>query len=107
GAQVWKSYTIPDEPRPIKKNSVGTTLWGPAGAAVWSSPTVDTKRGAVYVGTGNSYTDPSAGTTDSVMAFDLKTGVPLWSHQVLSADAYLVGCGPTLVVRDNCPTTAG
>ena len=107
GDQIWKAYTIPEEPKPIKKNSIGTTLWGPAGAAVWSSPTVDTKRGIVYVGTGNSYTFPASNHTDSVMAFDIKTGTELWAHEVLADDAYVVGCNANTTTRDNCPTTAG
>ncbi len=41
GVVRWKSYVIPDEPRRIRTNSVGTQLWGPSGAAIWSSPTVD------------------------------------------------------------------
>jgi polyvinyl alcohol dehydrogenase (cytochrome) len=107
GSQIWKAFTIPEEPKPIKKNSIGTTLWGPAGAAVWSSPTVDTKRGVVYVGTGNSYTFPASTMTDAVMAFDLKTGVTLWSHEVLRDDAYVVGCNANTTTRDNCPSTSG
>jgi polyvinyl alcohol dehydrogenase (cytochrome) len=107
GNQVWKTFTIPEEPKPIKKNSIGTTLWGPAGAAIWSSPTVDTKRGVVYVGTGNSYTFPASANTDSVMAFDLRTGAMLWSHEVLADDAYVVGCNANTTARDNCPSTAG
>jgi polyvinyl alcohol dehydrogenase (cytochrome) len=107
GNQEWKAFTIPEEPKPVKKNSIGTTLWGPAGAAVWSSPTVDTKRGVVYVGTGNSYTFPASANTDSVMAFDIKTGVLLWSHEVLADDAYVVGCNANTTSRDNCPSTSG
>jgi polyvinyl alcohol dehydrogenase (cytochrome) len=58
GEQVWKTYTIPERPRPTKKNSIGTQLYGPAGAAVWSAPTIDAKRGALYVATGDAYYVP-------------------------------------------------
>src|SRR5262249_38391121 len=44
GKRLWKSYTIPDPPKPTRKNSAGTQLQGPAGAAVWSAPTIDAKR---------------------------------------------------------------
>ena len=37
GAVVWKTFMIPDEPRPPKKNAVGTTLWGPSGAGYLGS----------------------------------------------------------------------
>jgi len=107
GEQAWKIYTIPEKPRPTKKNSVGTQLYGPAGAAVWSAPTIDVKKNAIYVATGDAYTSPAAETSDAVMAFDLKTGAPLWTHQFTANDAFLVGCpaGPT--TRDNCPESGG
>ncbi len=104
GDQIWKSYTIKEQPQQIGKNSVGTPLYGPAGASVWSAPTIDEKRGALYIGTGNSYTGPAVPTSDSVMAMDLKTGKILWWNQATSADAYLVGCRPD---NENCPKELG
>jgi polyvinyl alcohol dehydrogenase (cytochrome) len=105
GEQIWKGYTIPDEPRPRGTNSVGTQLWAPAGAATWSSPTVDLKRGAVYAATGNSYTAPAVDTSDSVVAFDIDTGELLWAQQATPDDAFLVGCGPR--GPENCPDDVG
>jgi polyvinyl alcohol dehydrogenase (cytochrome) len=107
GAEIWKVYTIAEPAKPTKKNAQGTQLWGPAGAAVWSAPTVDLKRGAVYVGTGDAYTYPAPDTTDAVMAFDLKTGQRLWSKQVTSGDAFLVNCGGNTTDRPNCPEVSG
>jgi polyvinyl alcohol dehydrogenase (cytochrome) len=107
GEQVWKTYTIPERPRPAKKNSVGTQLWGPAGAAVWSAPTIDAKRGVLYVATGDAYTFPAAETSDAIMAFDLKSGIPMWTHQFTPNDAFLVGCGSGPSTRDNCPDVVG
>ena len=107
GEQIWKTYTIPERPRPTKKNSVGTQLYGPAGAAVWSAPTIDAKRGALYVATGDAYTYPAADTSDAVIAFDLKSGIPMWSHQFTPNDAFLVGCGSGPTTRDNCPEVGG
>ena len=57
-SELWKTYTV-REPKPTKKNAVGTQLWGPSGAPIWSSPAIDPKRNAVYVATGNNYTDPT------------------------------------------------
>ncbi|MEI9814271.1 MAG: hypothetical protein WDO18_17215 [Acidobacteriota bacterium] len=65
---------IPEEPRPLRKTSLGTQLWGPAGAGVWSSPAIDTKRRVMYVATGNSYTEPAPATTDAIVALDLDSG---------------------------------
>src|SRR5205807_4474683 len=50
GKQIWKTYVIPEEPKPTRKNSKGIQLWAPAGASVWNSPTVDVKRHAIYFG---------------------------------------------------------
>ncbi len=107
GNQVWKTYTIPERPRPTKKNSVGTQMWGPAGAAVWSAPTIDTKRGVLYVATGDAYTSPAAETSDAIIAFDLKSGIPMWTHQFTPNDAFLVGCPAGPSTRDNCPDVGG
>jgi polyvinyl alcohol dehydrogenase (cytochrome) len=107
GEQIWKTYTIPEKPRPTKKNSVGTQLWGAAGAAVWSAPTIDATRGALYVATGDAYTFPAADTSDAIMAFDLKSGIPMWTHQFTANDAFLVGCPSGPSTRDNCPDVGG
>lgn len=107
GTEIWRTHTIPSPPKKLKKNAMGTQLWGPAGAAVWSAPTVDVRRGLIYIATGNGYNDPAAETSDSVMALDLKTGKMRWYTQVMANDAYVVGCGPTAAVRDNCPEATG
>jgi len=64
-------------------------VYGPAGAAIWSAPTLDLKRGALYVGTGNSYTDAPTGGPDANIAFDLKTGQIRWVNQVLPNDNFI------------------
>jgi len=98
---------VPDTPKKLKKNSIGTQLWGPAGAAIWSSPTIDTRRGLVYVATGNAYNDPAAESSDAVVALDLKTGKLRWAKQVTPRDTYVVGCGANAPSRDNCPDDMG
>jgi polyvinyl alcohol dehydrogenase (cytochrome) len=107
GEVRWKSFTISEEPRPVRKNKQGVQLWGPSGAAVWSSPTVDLKRGVVYVTTGDSYSDPPASTSDAFVAFDLKTGKLRWSRQTTGGDAYTVDCGLPEAMRTNCPEAQG
>lgn len=74
--------------------------------AVWASPTVDAKRGLLYVSTSNGYTFPSADTTNSVMALDLGSGKRIWTRQLTPNDAYIVGCGPT-TKNENCPQELG
>jgi polyvinyl alcohol dehydrogenase (cytochrome) len=114
GKRLWKSYTIPEAPVPLRKTSKGTQLWGPAGAGVWSSPTIDLKRRAVYVATGNGYTEPAVRTSDAVLAFDLDTGKALWTSQVMGNDAYVRDCPgkyrpqvPTENKSETCPDQLG
>ncbi len=105
GREVWRAYTTPDEPAPIRKNSKGVQLWGPSGASVWSSPVLDPERGRMYVTTGDNYSDPASLTSDAVMAFDLRTGEPLWSTQFTPNDAWNVGC--EMEDDTNCPSARG
>jgi polyvinyl alcohol dehydrogenase (cytochrome) len=106
GKQIWKTYSVPDAPRPTKKNSAGTQLSAPAGAAIWNSPTIDVKRNALYVGTGDSYTEPAAKNSDAILAMDLDTGKMLWSFQDIRNDSWMVGCDGKHVVG-NCPEELG
>jgi polyvinyl alcohol dehydrogenase (cytochrome) len=105
GRQAWKTYTIADEARPTKKNKVGTQMWGPSGAPIWSSPVVDVSRKALYVTTGDNYSDPPTATSDAFLAFDLESGKVLWSRQTTTADAWNTAC--RLEDKTNCPESGG
>ena len=107
GKVLWKSYTVAEEPRPIRKSKVGVQLWGPSGAGVWSSPTADLKSRTLYVTTGDSYSDPAAPTSDAFLAFDLETGKLKWSQQMTKGDAFNVNCGAPAEMRANCPEANG
>jgi polyvinyl alcohol dehydrogenase (cytochrome) len=114
GSRFWTSYTIAEKAVPRKKTSKGTPLWAPAGAGVWSSPAVDAKRRAVYVATGNAYTEPATPGSDAVIAFDLDSGKRLWTKQVMANDAYVRDCPGKYrpqVPKDNrsetCPDDLG
>ncbi len=104
GDEIWKTYTVTDVPHEIGKNAAGTAMLRPAGAAVWSAPTIDVAKNALYIGTGNSYTEPAVDTSDSVMALALDTGKVLWHNQVTPNDAYVIGCKPG---ADGCPHEVG
>ena len=106
GRKIWKTYTVSEAPKPAGKSSKGVQLWSPNGGAVWNSPTVDTKRHALYIGTGDAYTPPVAKTTDAVMALDMATGKILWAHQDTENDAWIVGCG-SATSSENCPKDLG
>ena len=105
GTLLWKTYMIPDEPKPGKKNAAGTQLHGPSGAAVWSSPTLDVKRKALYVGTGNGYSDPDTGFSDAIQALDMRTGERLWVKQFTKGDGWNFSCiNPN---KASCPDVSG
>jgi polyvinyl alcohol dehydrogenase (cytochrome) len=106
GREIWKTYVIPARPEKVGKNSKGVAQWGPAGASVWNTPTVDPKRRAIYIGTGDATTYPAATTSDAVMAIGMDKGDILWSHQVHRNDTYLVGCTGTNRT-ENCPQVQG
>jgi polyvinyl alcohol dehydrogenase (cytochrome) len=91
GSIVWKTYTV-DVPRVTGKNSEGTPTWGPSGAGVWSAPTLDLKRGLVYVATGDNYSPPATSLSDAVIALEFKTGRILWSRQTTPGDIYNGPC---------------
>jgi polyvinyl alcohol dehydrogenase (cytochrome) len=105
GKPIWKGFTVPEAPRPTKRNAMGTQLYGPSGAAVWSAPTIDVQRQVLYVATGDNYSDPSSETSDAILAFELATGRLLWHRQVTANDAYITSC----LVGDstNCPESNG
>jgi polyvinyl alcohol dehydrogenase (cytochrome) len=115
GAILWQTYMVPS---------------GYSGGAIWgSSPAVDTKRGQLYVATGNNYSVPDAtrlcvaaagnnvaaikacipptNMVDSIVALDLKTGAVNWSTAALPYDAWTVSCIPFLGDGSNCPQPAG
>jgi polyvinyl alcohol dehydrogenase (cytochrome) len=104
GELIWKTYTVADAPHEAGKTAAGTTMMRPAGAAVWNSPTIDPSKNALYIGTGNAYTEPAVDTSDSVMAMALDSGKVLWHNQVTPKDAFVMGCKPG---ADGCPQDVG
>ena len=55
GKVLWITQSIQVPLRQLGENANGKQRWGPAGASVWNTPTVDAKRGVIYVGTGNNF----------------------------------------------------
>ena len=91
GREIWKTYTIPDVPKVVGKNSRGRDMLAPAGAGVWATPTLDIKRRALYITTGNAFAGTPR-TANSVMAMNIDTGKVLWSMQALALDTWHNGC---------------
>lgn len=106
GKQIWKTYTIQETPAPTGKSPAGTDLFGPAGGAVWSSPTIDSKRKLLYVGSGNQYSDPKSKYSDAILAMDLDTGALRWSTQMTDGDGWNFACvNPSM--SGSCPQNQG
>jgi polyvinyl alcohol dehydrogenase (cytochrome) len=104
GKQLWKTYLV-DEPKPTKKNAVGTQLWGPSGAPVWATPAIDATLNRLYVTTGNNYSDPTSPLSDAFVALDMDSGKILWSRQMTEKDAYTAAC--RLPDKTNCAESNG
>ena len=105
GREIWRTYTISEPAHVVETTSTGTEVWGPSGAAIWSSPTIDPKRKALYVGTGDGYTKPSTSLTDAVLALDLASGKILWSRQITPKDDWNTSCFQE--GSAHCPKDAG
>jgi polyvinyl alcohol dehydrogenase (cytochrome) len=105
GKKLWQSFTILEVAKPARKNPSGTQQFGPSGAAVWSTPTIDEQLGVLYVATGDNYSDPPSNTSDAILAMQLKTGELLWSKQLTENDAFNTACGSPQ--PGNCPEAKG
>ena len=60
---------------------------------IWSTPAVDSERGVLYVGTGNTYEEPTSALADSILALDERTGDVVWSTQFTNPDVFAAGGG--------------
>jgi polyvinyl alcohol dehydrogenase (cytochrome) len=105
GSIVWRTYTAP-EPKPTRKSAAGVQYYGPSGATIWSSPTLDLNRKLVYVAAGNGYSGPDIKTADAVIAMDMETGKIKWSQQT-APDMFNWGCAGRGGNTGNCPENAG
>ena len=104
GNTAWRWYSV-EEPKVVGQNSVGTDIYAPSGAPVWSTPTVDAERGLLYVGTGENYSSPANENSDAIVALDLATGRQRWVMQATPGDAWNAACGRE--PRANCPSEDG
>lgn len=104
GKRRWKTFVITAPVQTIHRPD--KDLKGPAGGAVWASPTVDKKRGLIYIVTGDSYTDLDTDGDDAVFAIDMELGTVRWHTQVTQHDNFVMGCGPKSTTG-NCPTPVG
>lgn len=104
GKQIWKTYTLPEATRQ-GKNAIGTQLWGPSGASIWSAPTIDGKQRVLYAATGDNHSAPASDTSDAVLALSLDSGKIVWSRQLTSGDVGNASC--FMPEKTNCPEPHG
>lgn len=107
GEEKWRSYTITEELVQTRINDAGTPNFGPSGAPIWNSPTVDEKRRLIYAGTGENYSSPAQGSSDAIIAFKIDTGEIAWIRQTVAGDAWNVACMPNTPTPENCPEEVG
>lgn len=109
--EVWRHRVVQEEATAQTKSSTGVTKYGPSGAPVWSSPTVDEKRGLLYIGTGENNSYPTTNSSDALQALNLKTGELVWTYQATSGDAYVTGTfnedGTKMEPCEHCPDPTG
>lgn len=104
GRLIWKTMTI-EEAKVMGKTPGGVPMWGPSGASIWASPTVDPKRKLIYASTGNNFSNPPTKTSDSVIAFAMDTGKMVWVRQLGENDSFNMAC--VVVDKSNCPDQHG
>src|SRR5579885_2896244 len=107
GHVLWRTQTIQQPLRALGENSKGKQNFGPAGASVWNTPTVDAKRKRIYVGSGNSFGRIAADTSDSILALRMEDGKIVWHHQEFAGDSFMNGCRPANPKDSNCPEKLG
>jgi polyvinyl alcohol dehydrogenase (cytochrome) len=99
GEQIWKTYMV-DEAKSV---NIKGPKYGPSGAPVWNSPTIDEERGQIYFGTGENYSHPTSATSDAIIAIEMATGKINWVRQVLQNDVWNGSCPGNV----NCPENYG
>lgn len=104
GDFLWQTYTVAEATKK-DKNKIGVQQWGPSGAPVWNTPTIDVKRKRLYVGTGENYSSPASKLSDAVIAMDLDDGNIVWSKQLTPNDVWNMSCA--LPVKLSCPKEPG
>ena len=107
GKVLWRAQSIQEPLRTLGENSHGKQTFGPAGASIWNTPTVDAKRKLIYVGTGNSFGRIAAATSDSILALRMEDGKLMWHHQEFAGDSFMNGCRATNAPDTNCPEKLG
>jgi polyvinyl alcohol dehydrogenase (cytochrome) len=96
---------VPDPPKLAGKNAAGVDRYANSGIGVRVTPTLDPGKRALYVTTGENYSEPATSLVNAFVALSMDTGKILWSKQITPGDVWNVACiSPD---RTNCPFEAG
>ncbi len=103
GEELWSWHTTADAVLQ-KTDEDGREYYGPSGASSWTTPAIDAKRGRIYIGTGQNFSQPATDTSDAIIALDMQSGELIWKFQAIKGDAWNGAC---LSDGPNCPKNAG
>ena len=103
GEQLW-AWHATGQATLQGQNADGMDWYGPSGASVWSTPTIDIKRNRLYFGTGENLSHPATDTSDAIIALDMDSGEIAWRFQAIPDDVWNAAC---LNGGANCPENAG
>jgi polyvinyl alcohol dehydrogenase (cytochrome) len=87
GGKNWVFHTTEDATL-----FVDTQRSGPNGVAIWSTPTIDAARNAIYIGTGQNYTEPVTVHSDAIVSVNMDNGLANWVFQARDNDAWNAAC---------------
>jgi alcohol dehydrogenase (cytochrome c) len=94
GKELWRFYTVPG-PGEVGHDTWAGDSWHRGGATVWTTPSVDTALGLIYMSTGNAGPDLDGSVRGgdnlfaaSVVAIDLNTGQYRWHFQEVHHDLW-------------------
>jgi polyvinyl alcohol dehydrogenase (cytochrome) len=79
GKERWRFYATPAD------------ATAGSGVGIWSTPAVDQRRGLLFIGTGNTSSEPTAPLADALVALDYKTGEVRWARQFTPQDVFPKG----------------
>lgn len=104
GEKVWSYFTMEPADYTGEVNALGVPLRGPSGAPIWTTPSVDEKRGLIYVTTGENTSLPATETSNAIIALDIATGESVWVFQGIPNDVWNMACSTSGGTHGpNCP----
>ncbi|MCB1703632.1 MAG: PQQ-binding-like beta-propeller repeat protein [Halioglobus sp.] len=99
GELLWQYHTTGE----AQESVLPGERIGPNGAPVWTTPTLDIPRNAIYIGTGQNYTEPATMTSDAIISLDMDSGEVNWIFQARANDTWNGNCSNPASLRCSVP----